>query len=130
LGLLLLLGCSSTRAKAEGRRVLVEVGMTGREVVDRIGRPSKVFPVARTPEVSDQTIEVWEYTLKTPPDLGDAAEFAVAAGALVVFAVATKGNDTHGIGGLGLKSKGRCTFWVGYGSDGRVRGVTDVGLIR
>lgn len=104
--------------------------MTGRDVVDRIGRPSKVFPVARTAELKDQTIEVWAYILKIPPDLGDAAEFAVAAGALVVFAVATKGNDTRGIGGLGVKGKGSCTFWVGFGPDGRVRGVTDVDVVR
>jgi len=104
--------------------------MTGRDVVDRIGRPTRVFPVVRTPQVTDQTIEVWAYILKAPPDLGDAAEFAIAAGALVVFAVATKGNDTHGIGGFGQTNKGRCTFWVGFGPDGRVRGVTDLDVVR
>ena len=128
LGLTLLLsaGCGSTRQQAEERRVLVDVGMTGREVVQRIGRPSKVFPLDAAPGVADQTVEVWAYTMKPPPDLGDAAEFALTAGALVIFCVATEGRDTTGLGSLRIRGKGRCTFWVGFGSDGKVRGVTNL----
>ena len=131
LGLALLLPsgcCYSTREQAEERRVLVDVGMTGQEVVRRIGRPSRVFPVAPEPGVADQTIEVWAYTMTPPPDLGDAAEFTLTAGALVALCVVTKGRDTAVLN-LGRR-KGRCTFWVGFGADGKVRGVTNLEVAR
>ena len=114
----------------EGKKTLVEVGMTARELVDRIGRPQKVFPVARAGDVPDQTVEVWAYQLKAPPDLGDTAEFVVNAGMLVVFVGATGGSDPQGIGPLYPRSKGYCTFWVGFGFDGKVRGVTTVEMTK
>ena len=127
---LLLLGCSSTRTKAEGRRVLVEVGMSGRDVQGRIGVPAKVYPVPATPGVAEQTVTVWEYTMKPPPGWEDAAEFVVASGALVVVAVASKGNNLNGVGGFGPSNRGTCTFWVGFGPDGKVRGVTPLAVAR
>jgi len=100
--------------------------MTSREVVNRIGRPNRVTPVAAAEGVKDQTVEVWVYTIKPPPDLGDAAEFALGAGALVVLSAATGRGDPIQPILNGPRGKGRCTFWVGFGSDGRVRGVTNL----
>jgi hypothetical protein len=127
LGLLFLVsaGCGTTREQAEERRVLVEVGMTGREVVGRIGRPSKVFPLDPAPGVADQTVEVWAYTMKPPPDLDSMAEFTLSAGALVILCVASNGRDTSGFGSLRIRGK-PCSFWVGFGPDGKVRGVTNL----
>ena len=126
LSMLISMGCASTRERAEERRVLVDVGMTGRDVQQRIGRPSKVFTVDPVPGATDQTVEVWAYTMKIPPDLGDAVEFAVTAGALVVLCVATNKGDSTLLNGVWIRGKGRCTFWVGFGADGRVRGVTNL----
>src|SRR5581483_4298642 len=128
--ILLLSGCSSTRERAEERRVLVEVGMTGREVQQRIGRPSKVFSVEPAPGIADQTVEVWAYTMKIPPDLGDAVTVGLNAGALVILCVATKGNDSTLLNAIKIPNKGRCAFWVGFGADGRVRGVTNLEEVR
>jgi hypothetical protein len=124
--LLLCAGCGTTREQAEARRVLVDVGMTGKEVVNRLGRPSKVFPLEPAPGVADQTVEVWAYTIKPPPDLGDVVDFGLTAGALVVFCVASNGRDTTLFGSLRIRGKSRCSFWVGFGSDGKVRGVTNL----
>jgi len=106
--------------------VLVEVGMTAREVVNRIGRPDRINSVAAVPGVQDQTVVVWVYTINPPPDLGDTAEFALGAGALVAFTAATGRGDPLQPILNGPRGKGRCTFWVGFGSDGRVRGVTNL----
>jgi hypothetical protein len=119
------LGCGTPRHEAEERRVLVEVGMTGKDVVQRLGRPTKMFAVTPAAGTTDQTVEVWSYTYKAPADLGDAVEFGVTAGALVLFCVASQGRDTTGLGGIRIR-RSRCSFWVGFGSDGRVRGVTNL----
>jgi hypothetical protein len=109
---------------------LIDVGIDGQEVIRRIGRPSKVFPVDPTPGVTAQTVEVWSYTMTTPPDLGNAVEFALEGGALVLLAVATRGNDPSILNGIRIRGKGRCTFWIGFGADGRVRGVTNLEEVR
>lgn len=119
----------STRDQAEGMRTLIDVGITGREVVARIGRPSKVVPVAVAPGVTDQTVEVWSYTMTPPPDLGDAACFVISAGALVALSAANHGRNVGGVS-FGKSGRGRCTFWIGFGADGRVRGVTDLEEVR
>jgi hypothetical protein len=119
-----------TRNKAEGRRVLVEPGMTGHDVQGRIGNPNKVFPVQPVPGVTEQTVMVWEYTMKPPAGWEDAAEFVVASGALVVVAVASKGNNLNGVGGFGSSNRGTCTFWIGFGPDGKVRGVSPLEVAR
>jgi len=124
--LLALASCGPTRDQLEERRVLVDVGMTARQVVDKIGRPTRVAPVAGAPGVQDQTVEVWAYSIKPPPDLGDAAEFTLLAGTLVVLCAATKSGDPIQPILNGPRGKGRCTFWVGFGADGRVRGVTNL----
>jgi hypothetical protein len=126
LTFLLFAGCGPTRQEAEARRVLVDVGMTGQDVVRTLGRPSRVFPLEPAAGVADQTVEVWAYTIKPPPDLGDVADFALTAGALVVFCVASEGRSTGGVGSLRIRGKARCSFWVGFGPDGRVRGVTNL----
>lgn len=118
--------CGTTREELEDRRVLVDVGMTAREVVDRIGRPTRITPVAAAPEVKDQTVFVWAYSIKPPPDLGDAAEFVLLSGTLVVLTAATGRGDPIQPILNGPRGKGRCTFWVGFGADGRVRGVTNL----
>ena len=100
--------------------------MTGQDVVRSIGRPTKVFPLEPAAGVADQTVEVWAYTIKPPPDLGDVTEFALNTGALVVFCVATQGRSSGGFGSLTIHRKSRVTFWVGFGSDGKVRGVTNL----
>lgn len=133
LGLALLLSCggaAATRARSEERRVLVEVGMSGPEVVRHIGRPSKVFAVEPVPGVADQTVEVWAYTMKVPPDLGDVVEVGLAAGALVVLCAATNRGDGNLLNAIRIRGKGSCSFWVGFGADGRVRGVTNLAEAR
>jgi len=120
------LGCGPTREEHEERRVLVDGGMTAREVVEKIGRPTRVNQVAAVPDQKDQTVWVWVYTIKPPPDMGDAAEFALGAGALVVLSAATGRGDPIQEILKGPRGKGRCTFWVGFGEDGRVRGVTNL----
>ena len=125
LPLLFFAACGPTREQAEARRVLVDVGMTGQDVVRSIGRPTKVFPLDPAPGVKDQTVEVWAYTIKPPPDLGDVTDFAVTTGALVVLCVASQGRDP-GFGSLRIRGKSRVTFWVGFGTDGKVRGVTNL----
>jgi hypothetical protein len=124
--LLALASCGPTKDELEERRVLVDVGMTGREVVAKIGRPNRITAVAAAPGVQDQTVEVWIYTIKPPPDLGDAAEFALGAGALVALSAATGRGDPIQPILNGPRGKGRCTFWVGFGADGKVRGVTNL----
>lgn len=129
LVLLVLTGCASARVQMEDKRVLVDVGMSGQEVVRRIGRPSKVFPVAGASREADQTVEVWAYTMRPPPELDDAVEFGLSAGALVLLAVATQSNDSAVLN-IRTRGRGRCTFWVGFGPDGRVRGVTNLEEVR
>jgi len=124
--LLVLSGCGPTRDELEDRRVLVDVGMTAREVVAKIGRPTRVTPIAPAPGVPDQTLEVWAYSIKPPPDLGDAAEFVLLSGTLVVLSAATGRGDPIQPILNGPRGKGRCTFWVGFGADGKVRGVTNL----
>jgi hypothetical protein len=122
---ILLSACGPSRQQAEDRRVLVEVGMSGQDVVRSIGRPTRIFPLEPAAGVADQTVEVWAYTIKPPPDLGDVTDFALTTGALVVLCVASQGRDP-GFGSLRIRGKSRVTFWVGFGSDGKVRGVTNL----
>ena len=124
--LLVLSGCGPTRDQLEDRRVLVDVGMTARDVVAKIGRPTRVTPIVPAAGVQDQTVEVWTYTIKPPPDLGDAAEFVLLSGTLVVLSAATGRGDPIQPILNGPRGKGRCTFWVGFGADGKVRGVTNL----
>ena len=126
--LLILASCGPTRDEHEERRTLVDVGMTARQVVEKIGRPTRVTPIVAAAGVEDQTVEVWAYSIKPPPDLGDAAEFVLLSGALVVLTAATRGNSNDPVQEIlkGPRGKGRCTFWVGFGADGKVRGVTNL----
>jgi hypothetical protein len=124
--LLALSSCGPSRDQLEERRVLVDVGMTAREVVAKIGRPTRVTPIAAAEGVPDQTVEVWAYSIKPPPDLGDAAEFVLLSGTLVVLCAATRTGDPLQPILNGPRGKGRCTFWVGFGADGKVRGVTNL----
>lgn len=110
--------------------MLVEVGMTGQEVVKRIGRPSKAFAVDPVPGVAEQTVEVWAYTMKVPPGIDDAVEVGLNTGALVLLCVATGGHDSTVLNGIKVPNKGSFAFWVGFGRDGRVRGVTNLELVR
>jgi hypothetical protein len=123
-------GCAHPRVRQEEKRVLVDLGMSGQEVARRIGRPSKVFAVEPAPGIPDQTVEVWAYTMKIPPDMGDAAEFALGAGALVVLGAATGRGVAPPFPEFLTRAKGRCSFWVGFGADGRVRGVTNLEEVR
>jgi hypothetical protein len=123
---LLLSSCGPTRDQLEDRRVLVDVGMTARQVVDKIGRPTRVTPIAAAAGIQEQTVEVWAYSIKPPPDLGDAAEFVLLSGTLVALSAATGTGDPIKPILNGPRGKGRCTFWVGFGADGRVRGVTNL----
>ena len=124
--LLALSSCGPTRDELEERRVLVDVGMTAREVVAKIGRPTRVTPITPAAGVQDQTVEVWAYSIKPPPDLGDAAEFVLLSGTLVALTAATGRGDPIQPILNGPRGKGRCTFWVGFGADGKVRGVTNL----
>jgi hypothetical protein len=117
--LALLFAACSSRPYAEERRALVEVRMTADVVRARIGNPGRVIRVATSSAAADQTTEVWECGIDAPPTAGELPALARAAGALVLV-VAARGGGSMG-GGSGSP---RYRFWVGFGADRRVRGVT------
>ncbi|HEX7898274.1 MAG TPA: hypothetical protein VF950_10975 [Planctomycetota bacterium] len=115
----LLFAACSSREYAESRRTLIEVGMSSVEVRERFGAPERVIRVATSSAAADQTTEVWECEIEAPPTPGHFAALVLAAGALVLVVAAGGGGSVGG--GPGFP---RYRFWVGFGSDGRVRGVT------
>lgn len=116
-------GCADHRVWAEERRVLIESGMSAEDVRRRLGAPARVFPVAPVPGVAEQTTEVWSYAYEPAPDVRDIANLVLAAGALILIVGARGGGSVGGgIGGRGSSYR----FWVGFGADGRVRGVTNL----
>ena len=122
-------GCVSQRRYAEERRTLIDVGMAGDEVRARIGRPWKVLPVATADGVADQTVEVWVYALTPPPGAAEIVGLVLVAGALIVAAGAGSGSGDFLKGwssGGGDSRSAKWRFWVGFGPDGRVRGVTNL----
>ena len=119
--LALLFAACSSRQYAEDRRALVEVGMPADEVRARIGPPERVIRVATSSAAADQTTEVWECEIEAPPHAGHFVALVLSAGALVLVA-ASRGGGTVG-GGFDFP---RYRFWVGFGPDGRVRGVTNL----
>ena len=117
----LLFAACSSRPYAEDRRALVEVGMPADEVRARIGAPERVIKVATSSAAADQTTEVWECEIEAPPTPGHFAALVLAAGALVLVVAAGGGGSVGG--GPAFP---RYRFWVGFGPDGRVRGVTNL----
>ncbi len=78
--------------------------------------------MATSSAAADQTTEVWTYDIEGPPGPEDVAMFVLAAGALVLVVAAGGGGGGSIKGG----SFDRYRFRVGFGPDGRVRGVTDL----
>lgn len=118
--------CSHAREYAESRRVLVEIGMSAEDVVQRIGPPEHKLRVATSSGAADQTTEVWTFEIDGPPSFGDFVEVVLVAGAIVLVA-ATRSTGGGGIGGGGFP---RHRFRVGIGPDGRVRAVTDLEALK
>lgn len=115
-------GCSVGRDYAESRRVLVEPGMAAAEVVKRVGEPTARLKVATASTSPDQTTEIWTYEIDGPPGPEDFVFLVLATGALVLV-VASKGGGGGGIHGGSFQ---HFRFRVGFGPDGRVRGVTNL----
>jgi hypothetical protein len=118
--LTLTIAACSSRDVVEAQRILVDVGMTSDEVVRRLGAPERKIRVPSTSTAAEQTTEVWDYTLEGPPTPGDFIGLVLAAGALVLV-VAAGGGGGGGIHGGNFPTY---RFYVGFGPDGRVRGVT------
>ena len=120
---ILFAGCSS-REYAESRRTLIQPGMSSAEVRECFGAPERVIRVATSSAAADQTTEVWECEIEAPPGPGHfVALVLTAAGALIAVAAAVKGGGGGSFSGGGLDFP-TYRFWVGFGPDGRVRGVT------
>lgn len=116
--------CSVSRDYAESRRTLVDVGMPADEVRSRLGGPARVIRVATASSAAEQTTEVWEYEIESPPGPGHFAALVLAAGALIAVAAVAKGGGGGSISGG--PSFPAYRFWIGFGPDGRVRGVTNL----
>lgn len=123
---LLFRGCASGPGPAEDRRVLVEPGMTGEEVRAKIGPPGRILRLDPAPNIEQQTVEVWTYAYAPGPSAGEVA-LSIAGSALVVVAIAAGGNC--GVTGGGPRGP-LYRFAVGFGRDGRVRGVTELEKLR
>jgi len=119
-------GCAGGAGKAEDRRVLVRPGMTSEEIRKAIGGPQRTHRVDAVPGVEDQTVEVWSYLYKSPPGAGEVALEVVAAALIVVVLAA----GLRGGGGGGGTSEPTWRFIVGFGADGRVRGVSSLEKVR
>jgi hypothetical protein len=125
LGALLLaacVGCASGKGTAEERRVLVKPGMTYEEVRGALGPPQRTLKLQPAPGIEDQTVEVWSYTYTPGPSAGEVA-LGIVGAALVDASIAAGGWGGGGGGGGGDST---WRFVVGFGLDGRVRGVTNL----
>jgi hypothetical protein len=119
--------CAAGGDYAESRRVLVDVGMSQDEVRRAIGEPVRRVPIAPTPGIEAQTVEVWQYRFEPTSDIGTVLEVVVTAGALVLIVAAAAAGGGTGLGGVkGGGGDADYRFWVGFGPDGRVRGVTNL----
>jgi hypothetical protein len=127
-----LAACSVSRDYAESRRVLVDVGMSGEEVRRAVGGPTRIVEVPSVPGVAEQTVLVWQYDIDRIPDASVILDLALAAGALVLVGALAAGGGGSGLGGVKVGGGGgtRYRFWVGFGADGRVRGVTNLERVR
>ena len=100
--------------------------MTADEVRQSIGGPQSSQRLSPVAGVEDQTVEVWLYTYTPGPSAGEVA-LGVVAAALVVALVAAGGGAGGGGGGGGSDT---WRFVVGFGPDGRVRGVSGLEKVR
>jgi hypothetical protein len=129
-----LAACSVNRDYAESRRVLVDVGMSGEEVRRAVGAPTRIVEVPSVPGVAEQTVRVWQYDVDRIPDASVILDLVLAAGALVLIGAMVAGGGGSGLGGVKVGGGGgggtRYRFWVGFGADGRVRGVTNLEKVR
>lgn len=96
------------------------------DVRARFGGPARTIKVATSSTAVDQTTEIWECEIEAPPGPGHFAALVLSAGALIaVTVVAAKGGGAVNFGGGGFDFP-TYRFWVGFGPDGRVRGVTNL----
>ena len=133
-------GCAGAGKRANDAWSRLRPGMSGDEVKEQIGSPSRIHRVASPdPDIESQTVEVWIYAYSGSEIT--AADFAVGIVALAaVFAVGAlmikgggggTGNLGGGLGGGGGKGDGiGYRFYIGFGRDGCVREVTVVEPIR
>lgn len=137
---LLLSGCSMSMEHIQEQQQLIKTGLTREEVVSAIGSPDKRYAVEPERGTADQTVEVWSYTytVRSGYDLAViVAGVAVLALVVVVAVAAGKGGGGGSFGGLGGGGGGgnsnegtKWRFCVGFGPDGRVRGISSLERIK
>lgn len=132
----LLVGCSSAAQRASDRQELICLGMTRKDVQNRIGSPSAVRhlePAApgRAP------VEEWTYVYggSSAADIVGFVLVTVVVVALVAVVVVAAaggkgGGNIGGLGGLGGGGgggdDGNWKFALVFGPDGRVRTITPI----
>ncbi len=125
-GSILVQGCTGTSfERIKAQHASVRRGSTKDDVRRGVGAPGKVYTIH--PAVSDETVEIWRYTLVTSK--GTEAAMVIVGVVLivlllVVLAAAGGGGNFGGMGGSSGNTQWR--FFVGFGADGRVRGVSSL----
>ncbi len=139
---MLLSGCGTSMERIKEQQQLIKTGLTRDEVRGAIGSPDKTYAVEPEPGVKDQTVEVWSYTYKVAGGYDLAViviGIAVLALVVVVAAAAAGGKGGGGgFGGLGGGGGGGSDsnegstwrFCVGFGPDGKVRGISSLERIK
>ena len=102
-------GCFSARGGAEGYRRRVVVDMTAEELRRAVGKPKEVLPIPGQGEARDLPVEQWRYWWTYRTGKGLTALFTLGIAALWI--------DWKEYG-----------FDVAIDRDGRVRGVSEVGV--
>jgi hypothetical protein len=105
----------------------VQVGATREDVLRDLGPPAKVHHLMPDPGGADQTVEVWSYTftISRGPGVG-AVIVCIVLVVLLIFLLAAAGGRSFGGSGPGGPGGGGevWRFCIGFGTDGRVRGVS------
>jgi len=106
--LLCLTGCFSARSGAEGFHRRIEKGMTHKEVRSAVGKPKETHPIPGQGNSDELPVEQWRYHW----------DYMTGKMLTILF--------TLGIGAFFMDSDSY-GFDVGFGRDGRVRTVSEVG---
>jgi len=106
--LLLLGGCFTSQPSAESDHDLIQKDMNQEQVFRRLGKPKEVHPIPGQPDSPDLPVEQWSYVYTHQP--------AKTLTIVVTLFI-----------GLFFMDLSPYGFDVGFGRDGRVRTVSDVG---
>lgn len=121
--------CATAEVRAREAWARLQVGMTREEVAGCIGGPDRTTRMPPQPGTVEQTVEVWGYEYSAPSAgeiMGAIAMLPVAAAFVMVAAKAGRIPDLPGGGAPGEPRFRAYRFWLGFGPDGRLRGVTSV----